>query len=73
MTDYLVDPSKVTPNQMVEIDHQVALHQIIVKGVVVVISTGASVSKSIRGRVKPSSLMILLNFISFGIFVRFSH
>ena len=50
-----------------------ASHQIIVKSVVVVVSSGASVSKYVRGRVKSSFLMNLLNLISFGIFVRFSH
>ena len=56
-----------------QFNHQVASHQIIVKSVVVVVSSGASVSKYVRGRVKSSFLMNLLNLISFGIFVRFSH
>ena len=72
LTDYLVDPRGQNLRTRWSIfNRQVASHQIIVKSVVVVVSSGAtSVSKCVRGRVKSS---FLLNLISFGIFVRFSH
>ena len=72
LTDYLVDPRGQNLRTRWSIfNRQVVSHQIIVKSVVVVVSSGAtSISKCVRGRVKSS---FLLNLISFGIFVRFSH